>query len=520
MMKKFIHPLLFSLCVGLPTACVTHKEESGEEPELEESSADASEPREVEPGEIDASVDSEITDASSENVPEIGSEEDEINQVLKSGLPIEINEKVEQWIHFFSKKNPEAFQRFMDRGEPYKKMIVATLRDHGIPSEVYYLAMIESGFMLHAKSPMSAVGFWQFIPGTGRRYGLRVDRYVDERRDPWRSSVAASMYLSDLNNVFDSWYLALAAYNAGEMRIMNAIMRGKSRDFWALARNRMLPSETMDYIPKFLAAFIIGSNPEKYGFRRPIAEPHEAVSLVSIPSPMALSKVSEVTGVPLERLQQFNPHLKTGITPPDTNTYKIWVPHQDKAAFAGVDEKLTPFRLSIRQARETPVATNDRISSKPATAQFHRVRRGENLNVIAQKYDMSVAELMRINRLKSSRLFIGRKLRVQADPEAVATTGSEPQASKANRKSRVSETQRTSRAEARKVAALAALKNQPAEDDVNADKETYYRVKRGDNLHTIARRFQTTIHDLKKINNLRRSDLQIGQLLLINRNES
>ncbi len=510
MIKKTIHPLLFSMCVLLPTACATHTEESSDEPGLEDSIANV--PREVEPTEIDDSIDTELAVASTENVPEIGTEEDEINKTLKDGIPPELNEKVEEWIQFFTKRNGEAFQRFMDRGEPYKKMIVATLREHGLPSEIYYLAMIESGFVLHAKSPMAAMGFWQFIPGTGKRYGLRVDPYVDERRDPWRSTVAASMYLSDLNNVFDSWYLAMAAYNAGEMRIMNAIMRGKSRDFMSLVKGKFLPPETMDYIPKFLAAFIIGTNPEKYGFRRPQADAHEPVSLVAVPAPLPLAKVAEVTGVSLESLQRFNPHLKTGITPPGSQVYKIWVPQNQKSSVAEAMNDLTPFRLSIRdKAAKIAVEEARDGATRP---KFHRVRRGENLAMIADKYGVPVNELMTSNNLRSSRIFVGRKLKLPGAAAAVAVEPASVNASKTKIKAGVALGKADTLA-ARKAAALASLKSQDEARD-----GTYYKVQRGDNLQDIARRFRVTIQELKKMNNLRRSDLRIGQILIVGRNNT
>ena len=287
-----ITPLALSLAVVL-TACKTthYAKDDANTAELDNSSTAGVAP-EVQPEEIDDSIDQELQTSINGDVAEIGTEEDEINKALKAGIPVEINKAVDRWIDFFANKNHDAFQRFLDRGHPYKKMIVATLRDSGVPSELYYLAMIESGFVLQAHSSASAVGFWQFIPASGRRYGLRVDRFVDERRDPWRATVAASLYLADLNNVFNSWYLAMAAYNAGENRIMGAIMRGKTRDFWELVRLRVLPAETMDYIPKVLAAYIVGKDPAKFGFRVPDAESHEAFVGVTVPSPINLAAIA------------------------------------------------------------------------------------------------------------------------------------------------------------------------------------------------------------------------------------
>ncbi|RZA12253.1 MAG: hypothetical protein EOP10_31685, partial [Proteobacteria bacterium] len=369
-----ITPLILSLAVTFATvACKTtqHSKDGTNTAELDDQ--DSGGTPEVGPDEIDDSIDQELQTSANGEVAEIGSEEDEINKALKAGIPVEINKDVDRWIDYFANKNHDAFQRFLDRGQPYKKMIVATLRDSGVPTELYYLAMIESGFVLHATSTASAVGFWQFIPASGRRYGLRVDQVVDERRDPWRATVAASLYLADLNNVFNSWYLAMAAYNAGEGRIMGAIMRGKTRDFWELVRLKVLPSETMDYIPKVLAAYIVGKNPEKYGFRVPNAQSHEAFVGVTVPSPINLASVADETSIPLESLQKFNPHLKAGITPRDASTYKIWIPKRYAEEFKDKADRLAEHRMAIKA--EAP-----RMASETKMRKFHRVKRGEHLN--------------------------------------------------------------------------------------------------------------------------------------------
>ncbi len=514
MKLKTLSPLFFSLCVTLPSGCsTTHKDEStvdgtGPESELEDTSQVQ---QEVESNEIDEIIDKQLQAKSGENEPEIGSEEDEINQILKSGIPVELNDKVEKWIDYFTNKNPEAFQRFMDRGQPYKKLIAAVLRDRGIPTELYYLAMIESGFVLHARSPMSAVGFWQFIPATGRRYGLRVDNYVDERRDPRRATVAASMYLSDLNNVFDSWYLALSAYNAGETRIMNAIMRGKSRDFWQLVKNKGLPSETMDYIPKFMAAFIIGTNPEKYGFRRPTAEPWEDLVAVPVPSPVSLNSIAEIINVPVATLQQSNPHLTQGMTPPGSPNYKIWVPTALRVAIQENQEKLATARVAIHNK---PLLANS--AGKGSTRKYHRVSRGENLSTIADKYGISIAHIKTINNLRSSNIQAGMKLKVHATTTMPLVENRLADNAKPRKlsKAELRKLSRQERKELIKQERLAALKESTQLASNDQDSGTY-RVRRGDNLHDIAKRFGMSIVSLKRINKLRDTDLRIGQILRV-----
>lgn len=164
-----------------------------------------------------------------ENPPSIISER-------KVRIPVELNEHVQRWITYFTERDRERFQRFLNRGQLYRDVVENVLEENDLPAELYYLAMIESGFRTDAHSHASAVGVWQFIPGTARRYGLRIDRYVDERRDPIRATEAAAKYLRDLYNVFGSWHLAMAAYNAGEIRVLRAVFKGRTRNFWELIK--------------------------------------------------------------------------------------------------------------------------------------------------------------------------------------------------------------------------------------------------------------------------------------------
>jgi membrane-bound lytic murein transglycosylase D len=202
--------------------------------------------------------------------PKSTATKNQIMEAQKKGLPVYFDQNVDRWIDYFANKNHNFFQNALDQGEPYRKTIVGLLRERGVPAELYYIPLIESGFDNAAKSNPGSAGIWQLTEEAGRRYGLRIDGEVDERLDPERASIAAARYLSDLHNVFTSWYLTAAAYDAGEIRILNAIMRGKTRDFWRLSEAGLIPSQTTEYIPKLMAAIIIGSAPEKYGFRRPV----------------------------------------------------------------------------------------------------------------------------------------------------------------------------------------------------------------------------------------------------------
>jgi len=189
-------------------------------------------------------------------------------------LPLALNDKVEHFITLFQTKGRATFAGWLQRSTRYLPMMHEVLRREGLPEELVYLAMIESGFRLHARSIASAVGPWQFMPATGRRYSLRIDQWVDERRDPVKATVAAAMYLKDLYGMFNGdWHLATAGYNAGENKIMRAMDKYDTSDFWELSKGSYLKRETKEYVPKLLAAAIIAKDPAKYGFAEVTAMP-------------------------------------------------------------------------------------------------------------------------------------------------------------------------------------------------------------------------------------------------------
>lgn len=235
------------------------------------------------------------------------------------------NASVQKWIAFFSAQGKNRFESVLKRGSLYKKQIHAILQKFELPTHFYYLALIESDFKVDAKSPAQAAGIWQFMSPTARNYGLRINSFIDERRDPWRSTVAAALYLKNLKNVFDSWFLAMSAYNAGESRIMNAIIRSGTRDFWQLSKIGFIPRETREYVPRFLAAVIVGENPGKYGLNIDFPEQPNVLA-VRVPSPVKLETIAQRAGLSLDELKTYNPHFLKAFTPPHTDSYRIWLP--------------------------------------------------------------------------------------------------------------------------------------------------------------------------------------------------
>jgi membrane-bound lytic murein transglycosylase D len=320
-------------------------------------------------------------------------------------VPIEINRKVQEWIRYFS-KDKARFQRYMDRGEVYRPLIEKVLRQSGVPTELYYLAMIESGFVVHASSHASAVGIWQFIPGTAHRFGLKKTSDLDERRDVVRSTAAAAVYLKNLHAAFQSWYLAMAGYNAGEGRILRTVVNGGSRDFWELVERKALPAETRDYVPKFLAALLIGRHPERFGFRRPKAESFPSVEAALVPPRVPLNVIARHSGVSLETLKFLNPHLIRGRSPSQSAPYAIWVPQGRALQTVEAREKMeTSPAMTVR----APAA---RSLAKTSAPNYHRVKRGETLGSISARYKVKVASLRRLNRLRGSKVWVGQKLRL------------------------------------------------------------------------------------------------------------
>lgn len=422
---------------------------------------------------------------------EAGESKEQVRSSIMSIKP-EDNELVQKWITYFSGKDRERFQRFMDRGEKYRELIETTLEENELPAELFYLAMIESGFNTHANSTAKAKGVWQFMPATGKRYGLEVGSQVDERRDPIRATEAAARYLKDLHNVFGSWHLAMAAYNAGETRIMNAVFRGKSRDFWELGKKRVLPTETANYVPKMLAAMIIARDFERYGFRTPRGERLPDLDAVELPSPVRLESVARETGLSVALLKEANPHLLRGHTPINHRTYELWVPAEQVKSVLGRRQEIA--RHVIRS--KVHVAMADDSSSG-----IHVVKRGENLTLIARKYGTSVRDLIRSNGLsRSGRIHKGQRLRVGGTAiarEPVRDRGSDV-------------------ARAREI--LSRSKNVPgsvASRKLASNRGVTHRVRRGENLGLISRKYGVSVSALKSKNKLRRDVLHVGQVLRV-----
>jgi membrane-bound lytic murein transglycosylase D len=289
------------------------------------------------------------------------------------------------------------------RSPRYLGMILPVFRSRGLPDELAYTAMIESGFNPRAVSRVGAKGLWQFMAPTARLYGLRVDRWVDERLDPEKSTVAAASYLRDLHTRYGSWELAQAAYNAGAVTVDRAVRKTGSTDFWTLAKTKLLKRETKDFVPAIHAAVVIGRDPGQYGFECNETTAFPEFDLVTLPPGTDLKKVAAASGISLQELRALNPTLIRGVTPPG----KAWELRVPSGTRESVMAALTPRKKPVQ------VASAGRRSS--GSAEVHVVRPRDTVASIARQYGVSVRNVVRWNNLESGdAIRPGDRLRVTA----------------------------------------------------------------------------------------------------------
>ena len=314
--------------------------------------------------------------------------------LTKFELPMQYNERVQEYVDLYTKRRRTTFTTWMRRMGRYRSMIEDRLDAHGLPRELVYLPLIESMYEANAASNASAVGLWQFMAGTARSEGLQVNEYVDERRDPIRSTDAAIRHLSGLYNQFGSWYLTAAAYNSGSTRIARLLKehgyrKGQDDAFWLM--QDALPKETRDYVPMLLAAILIGENAETFGIT---ATPDKEFKFetVMVPGSTDLRAVARAAGVAYDELKALNFHYIKGMTPPDERS-EVRVPVGTSEGFAEAFAKIPKSERSKALGRD------------------HVVKSGETLSHIARKYGTTVDALTRVNRIKRpDAVAVGRKL--------------------------------------------------------------------------------------------------------------
>lgn len=262
---------------------------------------------------------------------------------LRFDIPIVYNAKVSKWVKYFQTSGKKWFQVWLDRSEKYMPHIHRLLDQQGLPRDLSYLAMIESGFSSQAVSTADAVGYWQFILPTAQRYGLQHSWWIDERRDIIKSTWAASKYLSDLKKIFGSWYLAASGYNMGETRLKKLILKHNTKDFWILSQKKDFPKETSDYVPKLIAATMISKAPKLYGFRASNGKPL-SYNYFYVPGGTDLFRLAEYLQMNRKEITSLNPELIHGIVPKHVTSHRIRIP-QGSAKKVAVYLKATNPKL-------------------------------------------------------------------------------------------------------------------------------------------------------------------------------
>jgi membrane-bound lytic murein transglycosylase D len=380
-------------------------------------------------------------------------------------IPITMNDAVERWLDYFQGDGRENFAIYLSRAGRYEPMMRAIFRDAGLPEDLVYLSLIESGFSPRAYSRARAVGLWQFISSTGRLYDLQISYWVDQRRDPILATKAAAAHLSDLYDEFGQWYLAAAAYNGGPTRVRRSISRSGSDDFWTLSQRRYLRSETRNYVPKLIAAALIAKQPEHYGFFDiSVAEPM-AYDIVQVPDATSVDVIADAAGVSVAELVELNPQILRGVTPPGQR-YSVRVPPGTGHSFA------------VNYAR---VPSSERV-----TWVQHVVRRGDTLGEIARAYGVSVSAVRAANSgVNPRRLRIGQRLII-------------PRAGRLPRYASAPTVRRTTSSPTRV---------QPQRPD---GPYITYTVQGGDSLWAIAKKYEVTARDLMLWNGLASSRIYPG----------
>ena len=432
-------------------------------------------------------------------------------------LPIVVNDDVVRWMSYFLGRGRKYFRKWYIRSGRYRPLISARLAQEGIPQDLVYLAMIESGFSTHAYSSASAVGLWQFIQSTGSMYGLRSDWWVDHRRDPVLATDAAARHLKDLYDELGDWYLAMCAYNAGTGRVKSAIRRGKTRDFWVMEQRKLLPSETMNYVPKILAAAIIGHNPERYGFVDMEMEAPLLQETIQVTASTPVAGMAKCAGLDEKEFRVYNPSIRRFSTPPTPEKMGVHVPPAVASSFSACVAKIP---------KEDKVAF-----------QRHRVRGGETLASIGAKYGVSVSEIVNLNRIRNvNKIYVGQELVIPAPGGSGAQAAST--SSKAKSKKSGKKTTHVVKSGETLQGIASKYKISPGDlmrwNEIANPNRLYVGqklvmygatsplekitvvIRRGDSLSKLAEKYGVSVADIQKWNNIANaSKVRIGQKIVI-----
>ena len=411
-------------------------------------------------------------------------------QNMHTVVPMTYNAEVRAFIKVYVRIMNRRLDAMLTLSEFYFPMFEETLDHFGVPQELKYLTIVESALNPQATSRAGAAGLWQFIYSTGKMYEMEMNSLVDERRDPYKSTVAAAKLLKRLYNIYGDWQMAMAAYNCGPGNVNKAIARsGGKRTFWEIYP--YLPRETRGYVPKYIAASYIMNYYHEHGLTAGRYELPLHVDTIHLHKDVHLGVASSITGIPIEQLRQLNPQFRTDVVPASSRDYALGLPSAKASLFIRYEDSI--YRLS----RDT-IAKRSVMSPSSSTVVYHKVKRGETYNSIASQYGVTVSNLKRWNgKGRKSSLKVGSRLKIYLP------------ASKANDKNKADvSTQKDTVAVADSVA---------ANDTVAATKSTpvYHTVKKGESLAIISKKYGVPASNIKKLNKMKKETVHPGQRLRI-----
>jgi membrane-bound lytic murein transglycosylase D len=435
----------------------------------------------------------------------------------KSPFNIEYNQGLENLIKSFLKNRRKAFANQMAVAQYYFPLFEEALAKQNVPLEIKYLAVVESALNPKAVSKMGATGLWQFMYHTGKQYKLNIDSYVDERSDPLKSSDAAAQYMTNMYTIFNDWDLVLASYNSGPGNVTKAIRRsGGQQNFWNI--KKFLPQETQGYVPAFLATMYIYEYHKEHGIvPKKAFVRHFATDTVMVKKEMSFAQISNLLDIPIEQLQALNPSYKRNVIPnyAGKNHY-LTLPSCKVAVFTSNEDKIYAFiqyemdkREKINDGRKsnfikdsaaTALASNTKVK-------YYKVKRGDNLGDIAKRNDVAVSDLKKWNRLKGNSVAAGKSLKIIIEKDS---DSSSVQLASNNEKNKALIVKDNT--------SIASKENKVAVDKTDtlvANAKNFYIVQKGDNLNTIAKKYNTTVAEIKEWNHLTSPNIKLGASLQV-----
>ncbi|WP_281636751.1 LysM peptidoglycan-binding domain-containing protein [Flavobacterium marginilacus] len=433
----------------------------------------------------------------------------------KSPFNIEYNQGLENLIKSFLKNRKKAFANQMAVAQYYFPIFEEALAKQNVPLEIKYLAVVESALNPKAVSRVGATGLWQFMYNTGKQYNLNIDSYIDERSDPLKASAAAAQYMTNMFAIFNDWDLVLASYNSGPGNVTKAIRRsGGQQNFWNIKKH--LPQETQGYVPAFLATMYIyeyhkehGINPKKALVR------HFATDTVMVKKEMSFAQISNLLDIPIEQLQALNPSYKRNVIPNYAGTsHYLTLPSCKVGVFTSNEDKIYAYvqyemdkREKINQGRKAAfIKDSTALASSDSKIKYYKVKKGDNLGEIAKNNNVAVSDLKKWNHIKGNAVASGKSLKIIIEKDIDTNTAL---ASNIDKNKAIIVKDNTNAVTAESKTAV------DKKDSLVTGATNFYVVQKGDNLNTIAKKYNTTVAEIKEWNHLSSTNLKLGSSIQV-----